>query len=111
MYIGLIMPQLTTHRYLAGYTWKELQYTAEQALERVAMRHASMKHQPIKELFPHSIGHFLGLDVHDAGDYSVAFQENMVITIEPGLYSKKSGMGVRIEDDIVITKTGAKIIN
>jgi len=53
----------------------------------------------------------LGLDVHDAGDYSVAFQENMVITIEPGLYSKKSGIGVRIEDDIVITKTGAKIIN
>jgi Xaa-Pro aminopeptidase len=94
-----------------GYTWKELQRTAEQALERVALRHAIIKHQPIKELFPHSIGHFLGLDVHDAGDYSVPFQENMVITIEPGLYSKKSGMGVRIEDDIVITKTGAKIIN
>ena len=63
--------------------------------------------------FPHSTGHYLGLDVHDWGD-NKDFQHNMLITIEPGIYipmdsdcdPKWHGIAVRIEDDILITKNG-----
>ena len=92
-----------------GY-WKALHEQAINELENVAQNHRLLKHQAIKDLFPHAIGHFLGLDVHDVGDYTQPFQEGMVLTVEPGLYSKKYGTGVRIEDDIVVTKTGAKIL-
>ncbi len=94
-----------------GGSWKELQARATQELTLVANRHSSMKNQSINDIFPHAIGHFLGLDVHDVGDYTLPFQDGMVLTVEPGLYSKEYGIGVRIEDDIVVTKTGAKIIN
>ncbi len=63
--------------------------------------------------FPHGTSHYLGLDVHDPGLYQ-AFEENMVITVEPGIYipegsdcdKKWWGIAVRIEDDILITKNG-----
>ncbi|WP_272149022.1 aminopeptidase P family protein [Tenacibaculum aiptasiae] len=63
--------------------------------------------------FPHGTSHHIGLDVHDPGTYG-KFQENMVITVEPGIYipegskcdKKWWGIAVRIEDDILITKDG-----
>ena len=72
-----------------------------------------------KEFYMHKIGHWLGLDVHDAGDYMegdefMKFKPGMVTTIEPGIYISSSmdvddkwkGIGVRIEDDILVTKDG-----
>lgn len=58
--------------------------------------------------FPHGFSHFLGLDVHDAGDYNAPLVENSVITVEPGIYLPDEGIGVRIEDNVLITKTGIK---
>ena len=63
--------------------------------------------------FPHGTSHHIGLDVHDPGNYTT-FQENMVVTMEPGIYipegspcdKKWWGIAVRIEDDILITKNG-----
>jgi len=63
--------------------------------------------------YPHGSSHHIGLDVHDPGNYS-SFEENMVITVEPGIYipegspcdKKWWGIAVRIEDDILITKNG-----
>lgn len=49
--------------------------------------------------FPHGIGHFLGLDVHDVGDYQVPLQEGDVFTIEPGIYVPEKKLGIRIEDN------------
>jgi Xaa-Pro aminopeptidase len=62
----------------------------------------------IRRYFPHGTSHFLGLDTHDTGDYRAPWQENMVITCEPGIYIPEEGIGVRIEDDIVITSDGHK---
>jgi Xaa-Pro aminopeptidase len=62
----------------------------------------------IEDLRAHAISHFLGLDVHDAGDYERPLEENMVLTVEPGIYLPAERIGVRIEDDVLITKTGAR---
>jgi len=56
----------------------------------------------------HSIGHSLGLDTHDVGTRDFELEPGMVVTIEPGLYIENESIGVRIEDDILVTKTGHK---
>lgn len=57
--------------------------------------------------FPHAISHGLGLDVHDSLGRPKEFAPNMVLTVEPGIYVPEWGVGARIEDDILITDTGA----
>jgi Xaa-Pro aminopeptidase len=59
------------------------------------------------QYFCHGIGHYLGLDVHDVGDYTTPLEEGDVFTIEPGIYIAKENLGVRIEDDYVVTEDGA----
>ena len=73
---------------------------------------------------PHKTGHWLGLDVHDVGDYQVntqwrVFEEGMVTTIEPGIYFGPEqtevpvsyrGIGIRIEDDVLVTKRGNEVL-
>jgi Xaa-Pro aminopeptidase len=94
-----------------GVTWRDismkaLELTAEQLIQLKIITNKNDVHK----YFPHAIGHFLGLDVHDVGDYTKPLAENMVITVEPGIYIPEIGIGVRIEDDILVTKTGAKVL-
>jgi Xaa-Pro aminopeptidase len=56
--------------------------------------------------FVHGLSHWLGMDVHDPGDVSAPFVPGMVLTIEPGIYLPAEGLGIRIEDDVVVTATG-----
>jgi Xaa-Pro aminopeptidase len=58
--------------------------------------------------FTHGLGHFVGLDVHDAGDYAKPIPAGAVITIEPGLYNQQANQGIRIEDLYLVTPTGCE---
>lgn len=83
-----------------------------------------IKKEAYREFYMHRVGHWLGLDVHDVGDYRVAdewrlLEPSMVMTVEPGIYvsprnmkvaAKWRGIGIRIEDDVVITKDGCEIL-
>ena len=60
----------------------------------------------IKEFYPHGLSHFLGLDVHDVGSKDIPLEPGMVITVEPGIYIKKEGLGIRLENDVLITEKG-----
>ncbi|MBC7503679.1 aminopeptidase P N-terminal domain-containing protein [Candidatus Gracilibacteria bacterium] len=61
-----------------------------------------------KKYYPHRTSHFLGLDVHDVGSRDLILSPGMVVTIEPGIYVTDEQIGVRIEDDYLITKSGCE---
>jgi len=61
--------------------------------------------------FTHGLGHQVGLDVHDATDPSLTLEAGMVITIEPGIYIPEENLGVRIEDVVLVTEHGAKVLS
>jgi Xaa-Pro aminopeptidase len=63
------------------------------------------------QYFIHGIGHHIGLNVHDPADYDVPLQANMAITDEPGIYIPEEKIGIRIEDDILITPDGAESLS
>lgn len=65
---------------------------------------------PLGKYFIHGIGHHLGLDVHDANDGSLPLAAGMVVTVEPGIYIPEEKLGVRIEDDVLITDNGYTIL-
>jgi Xaa-Pro aminopeptidase len=69
------------------------------------------KGKPLGAYFTHGLGHHVGLDVHDPYDPSLPLQPGMVITIEPGIYIPEEGIGVRIEDVILVTEDGAKVLS
>jgi Xaa-Pro aminopeptidase len=60
----------------------------------------------IRKYYPHATSHFLGLDVHDVGHYDAPLAPGMVITVEPGIYIAEEGIGIRIEDNVLITESG-----
>ncbi|MBC3758258.1 aminopeptidase P family protein [Hyunsoonleella sp. SJ7] len=62
-----------------------------------------------KKYFMHGTSHHMGLDTHDYGILTEPMQKNMVFTVEPGIYIPEEGFGIRIEDDVVIQKTGAPL--
>ncbi|WP_111976603.1 Xaa-Pro aminopeptidase [Algibacillus agarilyticus] len=79
----------------------------------------AIEHKTYRDYFMHGLGHWLGLDVHDVGDYKKQdterpFENGMVLTVEPGLYISLDadvdpqwrGIGIRIEDNVVITDSG-----
>jgi len=95
-----------------GATWAELAQQADMlvAEQLVQLGLVSKNHtkNDVRQYFPHAVSHFLGLDVHDTGDYTQPLAEGMVITVEPGIYIQQESIGVRFENDVVITKNGAK---
>lgn len=64
------------------------------------------KSAEFKKYYPHDVSHFLGLGVHDVGEFDVPVKPGMVLTCEPGIYIREEKLGIRIENDIVITDKG-----
>lgn len=68
----------------------------------------SISKDAVRRYYPHATSHFLGLDVHDVGQYDKPLAAGMVLTVEPGIYIPEEAIGIRIEDDVLLTKTGAQ---
>jgi Xaa-Pro aminopeptidase len=85
----------------------------------------AIKKSAYRRFYMHRTGHWLGMDVHDVGDYKVdgiwrQLEPGMVLTVEPGLYipadsrgvaRKWRGIGIRIEDDVLVTRNGCDILS
>jgi Xaa-Pro aminopeptidase len=67
--------------------------------------------KPLGQYFIHGLGHSIGLNVHDPGDLCKPFVPGMVITVEPGIYIPEENLGVRIEDDVLITENGHELLS
>jgi len=78
----------------------------------------ALQSESYKRFYMHRTGHWLGMDVHDAGDYKTPLAPGMVLTIEPGFYIRPApdidpgfwNIGIRIEDDAVVTKDGCRLL-
>jgi len=89
--------------------------TGENSLYRIAYdyinTHGKDQHgEPLGKYFIHGLGHHIGLNVHDAGDPNRPLQPGMILTIEPGIYIPEENLGVRIEDIVLVTETGAVLL-
>ena len=83
-----------------GVSMAELQHVAEESLRRAGYLAD----------FIHGFGHFVGLDVHDAGDYEAPIPTGAVFTVEPGVYLPQQGFGIRIEDEVLMTDHGYQLL-
>ena len=96
----------------AGMSWKELNDYAKSILAAGCKKLGLIKEDSeLINYYFHSIGHSVGLDVHDPNLMNLGLLEGMVITIEPGLYIKEWGIGIRIEDNILITCEKAEVLS
>ncbi len=116
-----------------GNKWHHPHQAAVRVITRALVELGLLKGQPAalikkkayEKFYMHKTGHWLGMDVHDVGDYKVdgewrILEPGMVLTVEPGLYiprgvkgvhKKWQGIGIRIEDDVLVTKDGHEVLS
>ena len=96
-----------------GLTLDEVKAFAKNFLAKECVKHGLIENEEgISRVYYHGCSHHLGLDTHDvADDYKKPLEPGNVITCEPGLYFKEFNIGIRIEDDILITPEGSECLS
>jgi Xaa-Pro aminopeptidase len=100
--MGLVKPGVL----IKDYEKEVRQYMGEKLRELGLIK--TIEAEEVNKYYPHATSHFLGLNVHDVADYDMPLETNMVITVEPGIYIPEESIGVRLEDDVILTDTGIK---
>jgi Xaa-Pro aminopeptidase len=95
--------------YLKEYEKEVEQFMGEKLRELGLIK--TIEHDNVRKYFPHATSHFLGLDAHDVGDYERPLEQGVVLTCEPGIYILEEALGVRLEDDVLITAEGCQILS
>ena len=96
----------------AGLTIADLQEYAKTFLKNECVRMGLLEvDDDIQKVYYHNVSHHLGLDTHDASNREKPLEEGNVITVEPGLYFANLGIGVRIEDDVLIHEKNAECLS
>ncbi|HXE10333.1 MAG TPA: Xaa-Pro peptidase family protein [Verrucomicrobiae bacterium] len=93
---------------LADYEQQVMHFMGEKLRELGLIK--SISQESVRKYYPHGTSHFIGLNVHDAGDYERPLEPGVVVSCEPGIYIPAEGIGVRIEDDVLITARGNKVM-
>ena len=96
--IALLAPNLSVERYV-----QQVDDIMKRALDSLGLL---KRDDDYRRYFPHAISHGLGVDVHESLGGARTFSPGMVLTVEPGIYIPQENIGVRIEDDILITESG-----
>lgn len=95
-----------------GLTLKELNEKTKEVLGSELKRIGLIQNDAeLVKYYYHGVSHHLGLDTHDACDSTAPLKPGAVVTVEPGLYIAEEGIGIRIEDDILITATGCEVLS
>jgi Xaa-Pro aminopeptidase len=99
--INLLQPGLSVEQYQ-----KDVDRIMGKALQDLGLMHGADDEKNYRNYFPHAVSHGLGVDVHDSLSAPRVLQPGMVLTVEPGIYIPEEKIGIRIEDDILITEKG-----
>jgi len=101
---------------VVGKTYREWQREAEALIAEELVRLGLLRPEeakdlesesrPLRRYFMHGVGHPLGLDVHDVGFLEEPFAPGWILTVEPGIYIREEGIGVRLENDVLVTENG-----
>jgi Xaa-Pro aminopeptidase len=102
--LGLLRPGVM----MKDYEQAMEQYMGEKLRELGLIK--TIDRDNVRKYFPHATSHFLGLDPHDAGDYQQPLEAGMVLAVEPGIYIPEEGLGVRLEDNVLITPKGNQVL-